>query len=204
MQLVQLECYNCKKTFNKNKSEYNRILKLNRKCFCSFACSTESKRLSKTCKCCYCNKEILKKVSQIKKVKNTFCSTSCSAKYNNTHKTIGSRISKLEIYIKNKLSELYPSLHILYNNKTVINSELDIYIPSLKLAFELNGIFHYEPIFGNNKLKQIQNNDSVKFQSCINKQISLCIIDTSKQKYFKESSSKQYLDIIVNIINSVL
>jgi len=43
---------------------------------------------------------------------------------------------------------LYPDLVIHFNKKDAINSELDIYIPSLKLAFELNGIFHYEPIFG--------------------------------------------------------
>ena len=36
-----------------------------------------------------------------------------------------------------------------------INSELDVYVPSLNLAFELNGIFHYEPIYGEKKLNQI-------------------------------------------------
>jgi hypothetical protein len=83
-------------------------------------------------------------------------------------------------------------------------SELDIYIPSLKLAFELNGIFHYEPIFGNEKLNKIQKNDNNKFLKCQEKNISLCIIDTSSQKYFKEQTSKKILDIIINIINQHL
>jgi hypothetical protein len=97
---------------------------------------------------------------------------------------------------------LYPDLVILFNDKSTINSELDIYIPSLRIAFELNGIFHYEPIFGKDKLKQINNNDNNKFQKCIANNISLCIIDISKQKHFTEKSSIIYLEIIKNIIES--
>ena len=80
---------------------------------------------------------------------------SCAATYNNKNKTHGTRRSKLECFIEKKLSELYPDLTIHYNQKDTINSELDIYIPSFKLAFELNGIFHYEPIYGEEKLNQI-------------------------------------------------
>ena len=83
------------------------------------------------------------------------------------------------------MSIQYPNLEIHYNRKDAINSELDIYIPELELAFELNGIFHYEPIYGAEKLQQIQNNDDRKFQACLEKGISLCIIDTSSLKYFK-------------------
>lgn len=85
--------------------------------------------------------------------------------------------------------------------KDTINGELDIYIPSLKLAFELNGIFHYEPIYNQLQLEKTQNNDQRKFQACLEKGIELCIIDVSKQKYFKESTSQQYLKIITDIIN---
>ena len=77
----------------------------------------------------------------------------------------------------------------------------DIYIPSLKLAIELNGIFHYEPIFGEDKLKKVQNNDNRKFQACLEKEIEFCIIDTSQQKYFKEKTSQKYLSIITEIID---
>ena len=89
---------------------------------------------------------------------------------------------------------------MIFNGKDTINSELDIYIPSLKLAFELNGIFHYEPIYGKDKLQSIKNNDTRKFQACIEKGISLCIVDSSQQKRFSPKSSQKYLDIIVNII----
>ena len=71
----------------------------------------------------------------------------------------------------------------------------------MKLAFELNGIFHYEPIFGNDKLNRTRKNDNNKFLKCQEQNINLCIIDTSSQKYFKERTSKKFLDIITNIIN---
>ena len=72
---------------------------------------------------------------------------------------------------------------------------------SLKLAFELNGIFHYEPIYGKKKLAQIQNNDSRKFQACIENNIEFCLIDVSQLKYFKPQNAQKFLDIITSIIN---
>lgn len=135
---------------------------------------------------------------------NYFCTHSCAATYNNTHKRKGNRKSKLEFYLEKELPLLYPNLEFHFNRKDTINSELDIYIPSMKLAFELNGLFHYEPIFGESKLEQIQNNDKRKFQACLERNIELCIIDASQLKYFKESNAKPYLDIIVDIINNKL
>ena len=117
---------------------------------------------------------------------------------------MGIRRSKLEAWLEIKLIEQYPNFEIQFNRKDAINSELDIYIPSLKLAFELNGIFHYEPIYGNDKLNQIGNNDNRKFQACIERGIELCIIDTSTQKNFKEKSSKKFLDIITSFIDNKL
>ena len=81
-----------------------------------------------------------------------------------------------------------------------MNSELDIYIPSLKLAFELNGIFHYEPIYGEDKLNKVKNNDGRKYQACFENKIELCIIDVSGSKNFKPERDKKYLDIIISII----
>jgi hypothetical protein len=135
---------------------------------------------------------------------NYFCCSSCAATYNNTHKTKGNRKSKLEFYLEKELPLMYPNLEFHFNRKDAINSELDVYVPSLKLAFELNGVFHYEPIFSEIKLQQIQNNDKRKFQACLEQKIELCIIDTSGLKYFKESNAKPYLEIIINIINKKL
>jgi hypothetical protein len=153
------------------------------------------------CICKYCLKQFTKKESRIKKSLNDFCSKHCNGKYMNANKKHGTKVSKLEKYIRQELSRLYPTLEIHYNQTNAIKAELDIYIPSFRLAFELNGIFHYEPIFGQEKLEKTKNTDSRKFQACIKESISLCIIDVSQQKYFKIESSKKYLDIIVNIIN---
>ena len=70
------------------------------------------------------------KNSEYKKSKsgNNFCSKSCATKYNNAHKTKGTRVSKLELYIQSQLLKLYPNLLFLFNDRTAINSELDIYI----------------------------------------------------------------------------
>lgn len=179
----QITCSNkCAVTLNKN---YNVSVKTN---------------------CGQCNKEIIKQASTIKKSKSKlcFCSSSCSALYFNTHKHSGNRRSKLEIWLEEQLTKLYPDQVIYFNNKESINSELDIYFPNLNIAFELNGIFHYEPIFGPEKLSSIKNNDERKFQACLEHKIELCIIDTSEQKRFTEQSSKKYLDIIVTIINNKL
>lgn len=201
---LPLQCYQCDNTFYKDKKEIVYELKNKRGAIkhCSKKCSVDSRRTLKDVCCILCEKKFQKKPYSINNTKNNFCSKSCAAKYNNTHKKHGMRRSKLEVYLEQKLTSLYPTLKIDFNKKDTINSELDIYIPSLKLAFELNGIYHYEPIYGDNKLIQTQNNDQRKFQACYEHGISLCIIDTSKQKYFKENTSQEFLNIIVNIIDS--
>lgn len=181
----------------------NSIPETKRGNFCSAACVHESKKTKIQISCTVCNKLFYRKPSEIKS-DNLFCSQSCAAKYNNTHKTSGTKRSKLEIYLEQQLIQLYPNLEIHFNRKDTIDSELDIYIPLYKLAFELNGIFHYEPIFGQDKLQSIQNNDSNKFMKCQERQISLYIIDTSTQRYFKKATSDKYLKIITTIIDQYL
>ena len=205
LQKIEVICTYCDKVYFKAKKRilsnfktFNLYPK-----FCSNKCQRMSERHLHVVEttCTNCGKYFDLRISQYQRSFNHFCSKSCAATFNNKNKTHGTRRSKLEIYLENKLQELYPNLDFIFNSKEAINSELDIYIPSLKLAFELNGIFHYEPIFGNNKLNQIQNNDSNKFQKCQEKGISLCIIDTSSQKRFTEQSSQKFLDIIIQLIS---
>ncbi len=202
---IPFECQKCKKTFKRNWNHVKWVLKHYPECgyfnSCSRNCQYESMKTGKIFNCKHCGKEVYRSKHDFNEKNNHFCSQSCACSYNNTHKSTGYRRSKLEIWIENKLTLLYPNLEIHFNKKEAISSELDIYIPSLKLAFELNGIFHYEPIFGQDKLNKIQNNDGRKFQACLERGIELCIIDTSNQTYFKEKTSQKYLDIISNIIN---
>jgi len=202
------ECYYCKSIFHTTKRLIKQELKENRNRikYCSPKCSSnhQTQKYTKIVKCKNCNIEFVKHNSQIKLIANNFCSKSCSAIYNNKHKTHGYRRSKLEIWLEEQLTILYPNLEIHYNRKDTILSELDMYIPLLNIAFELNGVFHYEPIFGNDKLGKIQLNDISKSKACHDAKIDLCIIDTSSQKYVKPSTSQKYLDIIINIINERL
>ena len=202
--LLPCKCYCCGETFHKSKHTIQRAMNPNhsiKNMYCSKLCQSKSQITKVSVICNNCKVSFEKKPTDINRTNNNFCSKSCATTYRNGHKTTGTRISKLELWIQSQLDDLYPNIEILYNRKDTINSELDIYIPSLKLAFELNGIFHYEPIYGESKLNQIQNNDNRKFQACLEQGIELCIIDTSQQKYFKEKSSLKYLNIILTIIN---
>jgi hypothetical protein len=154
----------------------------------------------KTINCVQCHCEFYRQLHEINPT-NNFCSYSCAAVYANSHKTHGNRRSKLEIWIEHELKKLYPCLEFQFNKTAAINAELDIYVPSLNLAFELNGIFHYEPIFSEEKLNDVQNNDRRKFQLCLDKKIELCVINTSDQNRFSPKTSGIYLSIIKTIIN---
>jgi len=200
---LSCECYSCGNTFNtrKNDIRYELTSKKGNIKFCSKICFNKSQINKVKTSCANCNKEFEMLPNQYKRSVNHFCSKSCSATYNNLNKKYGIRRSKLEGFIEKQLTELYPDLIIHYNKKDTIGSELDIYIPNLNVAFELNGIFHYEPIYGIDKLNKIKSNDNNKFHLCNQHKIDLCIIDTSSQKYVKPSTSQKYLDIITNIID---
>jgi DNA-binding XRE family transcriptional regulator len=201
---IPFECKICKKTFYIIKKYVNYIKKhpsYRPIDYCSIKCSGVSSQINTTYYCKQCNNSFIRTPSQNTKSKHLFCNNSCAAKYNNTHKTKGTRRSKLEVWLETKLTEKYPNLPIEYNKTTAINSELDIYIPSLKLAFELNGIFHYEPIYGDEKLYKTQTNDTHKFSTCLKNSIGLCVIDTHNVKYLKKERDKKFLDIITNIID---
>lgn len=204
------ECEKCGKDFKKQKRFLKAYMKGNQKCtirYCSKECKNEGSRINiiKT-ECSNCSNQIEVKPHMLRKSKSgrSFCNKSCAAKFNNRNKVTGNRRSKLEIWIEIELTKKYKHINIIYNGKSEINSELDIYIPSLNLAFELNGIFHYEPIYGKEKLKNILNNDNRKFQACLEKNIELCVIDTTGSKVFKPERDRIYLNIIENIIDTKL
>ena len=202
--LIYLTCTKCgKQTTKRHKRVKQAIYEGSKIIYCSKHCSNMARITTIEAPCGSCGKLVTRVSNQVKKSKSghVFCSNSCSATYINAHKVVGNRRSKLEMWLENQLTSLYPNLIFQFNRKDTIQSELDIYIPTLKLAFELNGIFHYEPIYGTDKLASILNNDTRKFQACLEQGIELCIIDSSKQIRFTEQSSKQYLDIIRQIIN---
>jgi hypothetical protein len=139
--------------------------------------------------CKNCNKPV-------KSVYEIFCSLNCSASYNNAHKLHGTRRSKIEAWLEQQLKLKYPNMAFQFNKKDAIGSELDIFIPNLNIAFEINGVYHYKPIHGPSLLKKIQNNDTIKIDSCKKKGIILYTIDISDLTMFSESAAIPYLETI--------
>ena len=190
-------CLNCSSSFKKKNSE----IKRSPNHYCSLECRYQKQITKQKVTCKECGHSFLKRKSDVEKTTNDFCSHSCNATYHNKNRTYGMRVSKLEVWISEQLTSLYPNLEVQYNRRDTIKSELDIYIPSLELAFEINGIFHYEPIFGESTLKQIQKNDSKKSKKCKDLGITLYHIDTTSQKNFSPESSYKFLDTIIQKIN---
>ncbi len=209
-ELVPLECAGCGTTFYRNKTETKRGLKgIRNVSYCSTKCAYAHYPYERTRKehsfvCELCKKQFVRVYApadyERQKHRKKFCSHLCACRFNRID-IRGMGRSKLEKWVEAELQKLYPALEILYNDREAIKSELDIYIPALKLAFELNGPFHYEMIFGEQYLNKVQTNDRRKFQACIEKGIELCVIATNTMKYFSAKKAPVFLKIIADIIS---
>lgn len=75
--------------------------------------------------------------------------------------------------------------------------ELDIWIPSVKIAVEVNGPVHYKPLYGEERFLQAQKNDTLKSKEAKEKGILLICIDvgseTYKRKYSDMTKEASYL-----------
>jgi very-short-patch-repair endonuclease len=195
---VEVYCINCNKVIERYPSDLNDTGEY----WCSVKCRYPD-NVDKKVNCLKCNKEFLKRNCECIKTPNHFCSRSCSASYNNTHKKYGTRRSKLEIYLEEEIRKNYPNLELICNQKTVIESELDFYFPELRFAIELNGITHYEPIYGEDKFEKIQNNDKRKVIACYEKEIELAIIDSSTCTYLNEAAKNKFKNLVFELIEKV-
>lgn len=212
--LVPLECEICHNTFYKTKGLVRRGLKGTRRVsVCGNNCRKKAigqalfggyiELICEQCGKKFNRKQAAYNTQNIYRNKKCFCSRKCVSIW--IAKNGDTTRSKLERWIEEQLTILYPALIIKYNDRETLNGlELDIFIPSLSLAFELNGIYHYEPIYGEEKLAVRKGFDKVKFQDCIAKNIALCVIDISKVKRLKPERDKIYVDIISNLIEEKL
>lgn len=71
------------------------------------------------------------------------------------------------------------------NDRSVLPSklELDVYLPELSLAIEVNGPTHYQPIYGEESLKATINRDKLKAAECKSLGITLIVLDISERHY---------------------
>lgn len=199
-----LECKHCSTIFFLEKKHIQCVIKGKSKSkydFCSRECFSLSQRKRSLKKCVNCEKKFERNDCEINKRKNHFCSLSCNAKYYNKNKTFGSPRSKIEIWLENEMCKKYPNLEITFNDRKTIGLELDIYIKKLSLAFEINGITHYEPIYGNDKFQKTKNKDMEKIFLCEKLNISLHILNVSKQQKFSPKDSVHFLEKIISEIN---
>lgn len=203
---IIFECEVCKNEFNSTKKYLRRALGLTKSKrppslkYCSSACVRKGKMTGEYKKCKNCEVEVYRSISEIRKNENIFCGHSCKAIFWNKEKNYGVNRSKIEIWIEDEIKKRY-DFEILFNDRKILsNLELDIYIPDFNIAFELNGIFHYQPIFGAEKLKVTENNDLRKFKECENKNIQLYVLDITDSKKFNKENDKKYLDFILDKI----
>jgi len=169
--------------------------------YCSKECRNKSRMTGEYLKCKECGEEVYRAKRELEKNDSVFCGHSCKAIFWNKNKNFGSNRSKIEIWIEDELKRVF-DFEISFNDRNLLSKyELDIYIPTLNLAFELNGIFHYQPIFGNDRLKIVKKNDIEKINECYIKGVELFVIDITDSKRFNKDKDKKYLDFIINEIN---
>ena len=199
MKTPNVICQQCNIEFYKSETEQRKT----KRNFCSKQCWNNFQFIQLEVECKKCSTIFHKRQSEINKTKNNFCSKSCAASYNNTHKTYGTRRAKLEVFLEEQIKEHYPELELICNQKTAIESELDFYFPQLRFAIELNGITHYEPIYGADKFEKIQNNDKRKVIACYERGIELAIVDTSSCSYLSANNKEKYKNLVFGLVEQV-
>ena len=129
-----------------------------------------------------------------------YCSSSCAASFNNTQKR-KSRRSKCEKMLFDMLINHFKNISITPNDKNMLSGlEVDIAIPSLKLAIEWNGIVHFKPIYGYEKLNKIKTLDAKKIQLANEKGINLIVIpDLVSSKAYVSEAFHAIRNIIENL-----
>ena len=190
---TEVYCSQCESVFIKAQWEILRSVNS----FCSKACEGLYRSRKKEVYCRVCHKTFLKHPYDIKRNARHCCSKECAYILSRELKDWGSSRSKLEVALEKHLSETF-LFHIDYN-KTKIGYELDIYIPHLNQAIELNGIFHYKAIFGEDELLRRQKVDLKKIEECKKRNINLIVINVSEDGKSKKIQA-QRIEEVVKII----
>ena len=210
---LQLTCQICEKTLIKKRRCVQKNRRRSNYVTCSGSCARQLSATGRNFvvrECPVCSKKVRRSLSAVNKSKSktVFCSSSCASHHNNLKRPVGLRRSALEIWIESKLVGRYPNVNFHFNRKDAIGSELDIYIPEFKTAFELNGFFHYFRIKKNNYgsiiLKRTKANDARKVKACNKARINLHVINTSRVGHFTFFKSNRILSKITKIIDKLV
>jgi len=202
---ISLTCAYCHKTFSRSPKQIAAgRCKKSKLAFCSPKCSYASRAKKQLVECKQCHKQFIKQFNQIQLSPNNFCGHSCAATWNNHHIERGLKRSQFEAWVQQRIVETFPELEVQYNRKKAIESELDIYIPSLKLAIEISGVHHFFPLFGQAKLEAIQRNDAEKVTACQERGIKLVVINICDMKSFACMGLETHTNEIIKEIKQLL
>lgn len=190
---IEKKCDYCGNILLRKLSELSRRKNI----FCSNECFYKFRNKKENVICLECGIEFKKVLSEIKRKPRHFCSDICSRNLNR-HKDWGSNRSKLEIAIEEHFKVVFPFMNIDYN-KTDKGYELDIFIPCLDLAIEINGITHYKPIYGEANLLRRQQIDEEKKTKCSEINIKLIVMNVSEDGK-SEKIRKQRISEVEQIV----
>jgi hypothetical protein len=159
--------------------------------YCSIECHNKAQVTAITLPCGNCGKSVTRVKCEVSASKSghIFCNRSCSISFHNKNRR-RSRRSKCEELLFNLLKQEFPQLELSANDKSLLDGlEVDIAIPSLRIAIEWNGPVHYYPIWGQEKLDKIKVIDAQKKMIAEKNEIQLIIVPdlVSTPKYVRET-----------------
>jgi hypothetical protein len=74
------------------------------------------------------------------------------------------------------LAKRFPSDDIRFFDRKTIGLELDVYNATRSWAIDIRGIYHYKPIYGEEHLTKVQENDRRKEELCPKVGIRLVVL----------------------------
>lgn len=208
---ILVKCDKCGNDFKK----YEKQMLYTDKNFCSSACNgefyaeTKIKKIELVCPVCKCI--FLRRPCYINYKKrfhaNLFCSRKCTGyklEKNITKIKIEypklKRRSQIEYFIEEKIKNNFSDLSVYYNG-SYYGYELDLYFPFYNISIELNGPFHYIPIYSEESLIYTINRDKIRAHLCFEHNVTLHTIKLGRTRSIKEK--EYYWEIVKNIIIDV-
>lgn len=158
---------------------------LNKQHFCSRRCRGLASRRRITQACGICGEEVERPMSEFRKSRSgrVFCSPQCGTIWSNYQGKKFNRPSQLESRIIESLWKDFPGLEIDANQNRRMGAELDIYLPQLNLAIEINGPHHYMPLRNSmSKLIATIKNDLRKIRMAKEADIKLYVLNSSHDR----------------------